>query len=294
MRRHRRVALARGHGHGRRRRRQVPAALRLRRLAGRAPRVGVVVPGARLAVRPERRERAAARPAHLPARTSRSTTRPTSYASGSPRASSPPSGPRPGHATAALVGAWLGFDVDDGSFELPSDPQALRDQGTEALGEYFRDLSRAGAGGDAARGPALGRRGHAALARRGRSGPRRVARCWWWPRRDPRCWRTTHAGAKGLAHHVRLTLNPLSRRESRELVRQILQPGRGAPRRAGRPRHRQRRGQPVLHRGAGHLADRRRGRRPRSNRTGSSSTSWCARSPYPPRSRACSSRGSTR
>ena len=50
-------------------------------------------------------------------------------------------GPEAGPRKAALVGAWLGFDVNDGSFDLPTEPQALRDQGTEALGEYFRDLA---------------------------------------------------------------------------------------------------------------------------------------------------------
>ena len=40
-----------------------------------------------------------------------------------------------------LVGAWLGFDTDDGSVELPTDPQALRDQGTVALGRYFHRLA---------------------------------------------------------------------------------------------------------------------------------------------------------
>ena len=50
----------------------------------------------------------------------------------------PDSGPRSG----ALVGAWLGFDVDTTAFDLPSEPQALRDQGTEALGGYFRALSQ--------------------------------------------------------------------------------------------------------------------------------------------------------
>ncbi len=80
-------------------------------------------------------------------------------------------GPETGPRLAALVGAWLGFEADD-AFGLPSDPQTLRDQGTEALGEYFRRLGRAGARGDAARGPALGGRGVAALARRGGAGPR--------------------------------------------------------------------------------------------------------------------------
>ncbi len=50
-------------------------------------------------------------------------------------------GPETGPRQAALVGAWLGFDVADDGFELPTEPQALRDQGTVALGEYFRKLS---------------------------------------------------------------------------------------------------------------------------------------------------------
>ncbi|MET0999443.1 MAG: adenylate/guanylate cyclase domain-containing protein [Marmoricola sp.] len=129
-------------------------------------------------------------------------------------------GTETGPRLAALVGAWLGFEADD-SFVLPSDPQTLRDQGTEALGEYFRRLSEqapvvmlledlhwADEGSlrwlDAV-APVLGEAQVLVVAT---SRPSLLER-------HPR-W------GEGLNHHVRLSLTPLSRRESRELVRQIL------------------------------------------------------------------------
>ncbi len=129
-------------------------------------------------------------------------------------------GPENGPRLAALVGAWLGFE-SDASFELPSDPQTLRDQGTEALGEYFRrlsdqapvvmlleDLHWADEGSlrwlDAV-APVLAEAQVLVVAT---SRPSLLER-------HPR-W------GEGLTQHVRLSLTPLSRRESRELVRQIL------------------------------------------------------------------------
>ena len=130
-------------------------------------------------------------------------------------------GPEAGPRKAALVGAWLGFDVQDGSFDLPSEPQALRDQGTEALGEYFRDLAR--------QAPVLMLLEDLHWADEGtlrwldavapvlaESAVLVVATT------RPSLLENHPRWGEGLAHHVRLTLNPLSRRESRALVRQIL------------------------------------------------------------------------
>ncbi len=130
-------------------------------------------------------------------------------------------GPEAGPRLAALVGEWLGFDVDDSTFDLPSEPQALRDQGTVALGEYFRtlgertpvlmlleDLHWADEGTlrwlDAV-APVLAQSQVLVVA---------TAR--------PTFLETHPRWGEGLAHHGRLDLAPLSRRESRELVHQIL------------------------------------------------------------------------
>ena len=130
-------------------------------------------------------------------------------------------GPESGPRKAALVGAWLGFDVHDGTFDLPSEPQTLRDQGTEALGEYFRELGR--------QAPVLMLLEDLHWADEGtlrwldavapvlaESKVLVVATA------RPSLLEDQPRWGEGLAHHVRLTLNPLSRRESRELVRQIL------------------------------------------------------------------------
>ncbi len=130
-------------------------------------------------------------------------------------------GPEAGPRKAALVGSWLGFDVAGSGFDLPSEPQALRDQGTEALGEYFRSLSQlapvlimledlhwADEGTlrwlDAV-APVLADAKVLVIA---------TAR--------PEFLESRPLWGQGLSHHVRLSLSPLSRRESRELVRQIL------------------------------------------------------------------------
>ncbi len=130
-------------------------------------------------------------------------------------------GPEAGPRKAALVGAWLGFDVHDGTFDLPSEPQTLRDQGTEALGEYFRDLGR--------QAPVLMLLEDLHWADDGTlrwldavapvlAGSKVLVVATTRPEllEDHPRW------GEGLAHHVRLTLNPLPRRQSRELVRQIL------------------------------------------------------------------------
>ena len=213
--------MARGHGHGRRGRRQVPAALRLRRLAGRPPRVGVVVPRTGGTVEPERRERAAARPAHLTAGhpDRRPERRRTQAADRRLRLRR--SGRRPDHARRPWSAPGSASTSHDGSFDLPSEPQALRDQGTEALGEYFREL--------ASQAPVLMLLEDLHWADEGTlrwldavAPVLADAQVLVVATTRPSLLEDHPRWGEGLAHHVRLTLNPLSRRESRELVRQIL------------------------------------------------------------------------
>ncbi len=140
-------------------------------------------------------------------------------------------GAETGHHHALLVAAWLGFDVAEDSEDtgwLPTDPQALRDQGTEALGEYFRGL--------AAQAPV------AILLEDLHWADEGTLR--WLDAAHPLLAQTpvfvvgtarpalleTHPHwGEGLAHHVRLPLAPLSGRESRELVLQILHRVRDLP-----------------------------------------------------------------
>ncbi len=131
-------------------------------------------------------------------------------------------GPGEGRQAAQLVGTWLGFDLDDGSEELPSDPQNVRDRGTELLARYFA---------------ALGRTAPVVILLEdlhwADDGSLR-----WLDAADPLLHGTQvlvvattrptlleerpHWG-EGLAHHVRLPLPALSRRETRELARRLLQ-----------------------------------------------------------------------
>ncbi len=130
-------------------------------------------------------------------------------------------GPVEGPQLAAQVGAWLGFDMGDLVADIPTDPQALRDRGTEALGEYFRrlgeqapvlmlleDLHWADEGTlrwlDAV-APVLARAQVLVVA---------TAR--------PALLEAHPRWGEGQSHHIRLPLAPLSRRETRALVRQIL------------------------------------------------------------------------
>ncbi len=120
-----------------------------------------------------------------------------------------------------LVGAWLGFDTDDGSVDLPTDPQALRDQGTLALGRYFQQLAEKAAVVvlledlhwaddetlrwlDAV---------HPLLEQ---------SRVFVVGTTRPTLLESRPRWGEGLAQHVRLELPALSRRESRELLGQIL------------------------------------------------------------------------
>ncbi|MBV9831799.1 MAG: AAA family ATPase, partial [Marmoricola sp.] len=126
-----------------------------------------------------------------------------------------------GERDGILVGAWLGFDTDDGTHDLPSDPQALRDQGTVALGRYFQRLAE--------QAPVV------VLLEDLHWADDETLR--WLDAVDPlledsrvlvvgtarpTLLETRPRWGEGLAHHVRLDLPVLSRRESRELLGQIL------------------------------------------------------------------------
>ena len=130
--------------------------------------------------------------------------------------------PGEGRQAAQLVGTWLGFDLDDGSEELPSDPQNVRDRGTELLARYFAELARtapvvilledlhwADDGSllwlDAAEPVLHDTRVLVVATTR------------------PTLLEERPRWGEGLDHHVRLPLPALSRRETRELVRRLLQ-----------------------------------------------------------------------
>ena len=135
------VPLARHHGDGRGRGRQVPAALRLRRLAAVAARRVLVVPRPRDADQPARGELPAARHDDLRLDIQvddESEVVRQRFVDGFTVALGPDDGP----VHAARVGAWLGFALEVEGVEIASDPQTMRDLGSESLGEYFRALSK--------------------------------------------------------------------------------------------------------------------------------------------------------
>lgn len=124
-------------------------------------------------------------------------------------------------ASAQLVADWLGHDLEEGSDRAVLDPQSLRDRATVALAEYFAALSRetpvvilledlhwADDASlrwlDAADGVLHGCAVHVVATSR------------------PTLLEDRPHWGEGLEHHSRLQLGPLSRRESRELLEQIL------------------------------------------------------------------------
>ncbi|MET0999396.1 MAG: adenylate/guanylate cyclase domain-containing protein, partial [Marmoricola sp.] len=130
-------------------------------------------------------------------------------------------GPDEGPRSGALVGAWLGFDTDTAAFELPSDPQALRDQGTELLGRYFHVLSQ--------QVPVVILLEDLHWADEGTlrwldavSPELSDATVLVVATTRPSLLESRPRWGEGLSHHVRLPLSPLSRRESRELIAQLL------------------------------------------------------------------------
>jgi len=123
---------------------------------------------------------------------------------------------------ADVAGAWLGFDLGDEATAVPADPQSLRDSGSAVLAEYFASLAR--------RAPVIILLEDLHWADDGSLR--------WLDAADttlsnvpvlvvattrPSLIEERPRWAEGLGHHVRLNLNPLSRREARNLVRQLLQ-----------------------------------------------------------------------
>jgi len=123
---------------------------------------------------------------------------------------------------ADVVGAWLGFDLGVEATAVPADPQSLRDRGTSVLAEYFASLGRTA--------PVIilledlhwaddgSLRWLDAADTTLRNAPVLVVAT-----TRPSLIEERPRWAEGLGHHVRLSLNPLSRREVRSLVRQLLQ-----------------------------------------------------------------------
>ncbi len=141
----------------------------------------------------------------------------------------PPSGdgddPQRAVVAAHLVGGWLGFDLgfdlDDAPTWMPRDPQALRDAGTRELSDYFARLARM----------------HPVVVLLEDLHWADDGSLRWLDQADqvlrdvpvlvvatsrPSLLEQRPRWSEGLLHHVRLFLDPLSRRQSRRLLRQIL------------------------------------------------------------------------
>jgi class 3 adenylate cyclase/tetratricopeptide (TPR) repeat protein len=123
---------------------------------------------------------------------------------------------------AHLVASWLGYELDDAATPPPGDPRSLRDQATALLAQYFARLSESAPvvmlledlhwadDGSLAWLDAADRVLH--------DRPVLVVAT----ARPSLRERRPHWG-EGLAHHSRLPLQPLSRRQSRQLVHELLQ-----------------------------------------------------------------------
>jgi class 3 adenylate cyclase/predicted ATPase len=148
------------------------------------------------------------------------------------RSSAEPGGPAEAEAArraARLVGSWLSFDLgapDD--LDVPPDPQALRDGATQALAEYLSRLSR--------RAPVVvlledlhwaddGSLRWLDAAAEALTDSRVLVVA---TARPSLVEERPHWG-EGLEHHLRLALSPLSRRESRLLLEQLLHRVQDAP-----------------------------------------------------------------
>ena len=196
---------------------------------------------------------------------------------------------------AHVVGTWLGFDLgtDAAAREgVPTEPQSVRDQATVALGQYFARLARSQPVvillEDLHWADSTSMRLLDDAERMWRDCPVMVVAT----TRSTLLEDRPRWGS-GLDHHVRLTLGvTVPPREPHPRPRAAPE-GRPAAGGARRPRRRLGRGQPVLPRGAGHLADRLGRRRPRlpavADRRRARGPSWSCHRP----SRACSRRAST-
>ena len=157
-------------------RRQVPAALRVRPLAGRDRPAAVVVPWPGGADRRRTWPTGCSATWSRPGSRSRTATPPASSGRSSRPGSARCSGPgETGRHKAHLVGYWLGFDLSDSAVRGRPAPRPAG-PARAGLGPPGRVLRPAGGGAPGrhpARGPALGRRGLAGVDRRRR---RRAAR----------------------------------------------------------------------------------------------------------------------
>jgi class 3 adenylate cyclase/tetratricopeptide (TPR) repeat protein len=125
---------------------------------------------------------------------------------------------------ARVLGAWLGFAPDDGTGPgpVPRDPQALRGQATDWLARYFARLSE--------RAPVVVLLEDLHWADDGSlrwidaaDDVLTEARVFVVATARPVMLEERPHWGEGLAHHMRLTLQPLSRRESRALLAELLQ-----------------------------------------------------------------------
>ncbi len=134
--------------------------------------------------------------------------------------------PQRARVAAHVVGGWLGFDLgldlDDAPAWLPRDPQALRDAGTRELSDYFARLARI----------------HPVVVLLEDLHWADDGSLRWLDQADqvlqdvpvlvvatsrPSLLEQRPRWSEGLLHHVRLSFDPLSRRQSRQLLHQILQ-----------------------------------------------------------------------
>ncbi len=129
-----------------------------------------------------------------------------------------------GRRAALLIGLWLGFDldVDPGVPGIPREPQALRDQATARLAEYFARLSEQATVvillEDLHWADDGSIRWLDAADRVLHDKPVLVVST-----ARPTLFEDRPHWSEGLEHHARLDLRPLSRRESRALVGELLQ-----------------------------------------------------------------------
>ena len=122
---------------------------------------------------------------------------------------------------AELVAAWLGFDIGVPSITLPTDPKVLRDYATHALAGYFHQLSQSA--------PVVLLLEDLHWADDGSlrfldaaDADLRTAQMLVVATTRPTLFETRPRWSEGLEHHVRVAVGPLSRRQSRLLLQEIL------------------------------------------------------------------------
>ena len=133
-----------------------------------------------------------------------------------------------GQRLGAVALAWLGYELSGETVTVPQEPQALRDAGTAAVGTYFAELSK--------HAPVVMLLEDLHWADEGTlrwldavEAIFAQSRIFVVATSRPTLLEDHPRWGEGLGHHVRLDLAPLTRRESRALVRQILQRVRDLP-----------------------------------------------------------------